>query len=65
MEALDFVDSLLFSLSRAFCTPIAVFIQIQVCLLFFRFQSDLVYEIRRDVCGHKWNSFLAVSLVPD
>ncbi|OMO58300.1 Ceramide glucosyltransferase [Corchorus olitorius] len=30
MSALDSVDSLLFSLSRAFCTPIAVFFQIQM-----------------------------------
>lgn len=32
MSALDSVDSLLFFLSRAFCSPVAVFFQIQVCL---------------------------------
>lgn len=34
MAALDTVDSILFSLSRAFSTPLAVFIQIQVCIWF-------------------------------
>ncbi|XVF49105.1 hypothetical protein PTKIN_Ptkin03bG0241800 [Pterospermum kingtungense] len=33
MSALDSVDRLLFSLSRAFCTPFAVFIQIQGCVI--------------------------------
>ncbi|KAH9762623.1 Ceramide glucosyltransferase [Citrus sinensis] len=33
MSALDSIDSLLFSLARAFCTPLAVFIQIQGCMI--------------------------------
>ncbi|XWS72090.1 hypothetical protein CRYUN_Cryun02cG0010800 [Craigia yunnanensis] len=33
MSALDPVDCLLFSLSTAFCTPLAVFIQIQGCVI--------------------------------
>ncbi|KAK4771854.1 hypothetical protein SAY86_013629 [Trapa natans] len=33
MSALDSVDSLLFSLSRAFCSPLAVFVQIQGCTI--------------------------------
>ncbi|MED6171333.1 hypothetical protein PIB30_039865 [Stylosanthes scabra] len=33
MPSLDSLDSFLFSLSRIFCTPIAVFIQIQGCLI--------------------------------
>ena len=35
MPALDAFDSFLFSLSRAFCSPLGVFIQIQVCFFFF------------------------------
>ncbi|KAB2618455.1 hypothetical protein D8674_014324 [Pyrus ussuriensis x Pyrus communis] len=33
MSALDPLDSLLFSLGRAFCSPLAVFVQIQGCLI--------------------------------
>ncbi|XP_059432562.1 uncharacterized protein LOC132165887 isoform X2 [Corylus avellana] len=33
MPALDAFDSFLFSLSRAFCSPFAVFVQIQGCLI--------------------------------
>ncbi|KAJ7969537.1 Ceramide glucosyltransferase, nucleotide-diphospho-sugar transferase [Quillaja saponaria] len=33
MPALDYLDLFLFSLSRAFCTPIAVFVQIQGCVI--------------------------------
>ncbi|CAB4288372.1 unnamed protein product [Prunus armeniaca] len=33
MSTLDPVDSFLFSLSRAFCSPLAVFVQIQGCLI--------------------------------
>ncbi|OWM66078.1 hypothetical protein CDL15_Pgr015505 [Punica granatum] len=33
MSALDSIDSFLFSLSRAFCSPLAVFVQIQGCLI--------------------------------
>jgi hypothetical protein len=33
------MDSVLFSLSKAFCSPLAVFVQIQVCFFsFFLFQ---------------------------
>ena len=35
MDALDAFDSFLFSLSRAFCSPLGVFVQIQVCFFFF------------------------------
>lgn len=33
MSTLDPIDSLLFSLSRAFCSPLAVFVQIQGCFI--------------------------------
>ena len=35
MAALEAFDSFLFSLSRAFCSPLGVFVQIQVCFFFF------------------------------
>ncbi|KAK4784497.1 hypothetical protein SAY86_018865 [Trapa natans] len=33
MVALDAIDSYLFSLSRAFCSPLAIFVQIQGCAI--------------------------------
>ncbi|XP_044470845.1 uncharacterized protein LOC123199886 [Mangifera indica] len=33
MPALDSIDSLLFSLAKAFCSPLAIFIQIQGCVI--------------------------------
>lgn len=34
MSTLDSIDAILFSLSRAFCSPFAVFVQIQVSFCF-------------------------------
>ena len=45
MDALDAFDSFLFSLSRAFCSPLGVFVQIQVCFFFFFFLTLLRFAL--------------------
>ena len=42
VPALDAFDLFLFSLSRAFCNPLRVFIQIQVCFFLFSFLFTLL-----------------------
>lgn len=48
MSALDPLDSILFSLSKAFCSPLAVFVQIQVCFFSFKFRFFRDFMFRSD-----------------
>lgn len=49
LTSMDALDSFLFSLSNSFCTPLALFVQIQVrfppCVSFFRSSSLCLFSI--------------------
>ncbi|XP_056166958.1 uncharacterized protein LOC130138056 isoform X1 [Syzygium oleosum] len=70
MAAFDSLDSLLFSLSRAFCSPLAVFVQIQgcfICLVLALGWACAAYVRNREIkrmkdSSRRGNSFAFLSL---